>query len=169
MNKLHIMDGERVEATLDLVASRDDHPVRTDNLVLTNHRLIHVRSNGHRNQTFFISIQDITAVDILSERSLGFVGYAWGALALTVAVVVWQAWDNAIGSAIAGLVLAGMGVYIVVDRLRSPSRIYARFRAGDTELKYSVSGPTAITDIYEFVNKLFLRKGAARSRTFSPR
>jgi hypothetical protein len=66
-------------------------------------------------------------------------------------------------------VLAGMGVYLVVDRLRSPSRVQARFRAGDIEFKYNVNGPTAVDDTYEFVNKLFLRKDDSRSRTFSPR
>ncbi len=164
-----MMDGERVDATLDLVDSRDGDPDRADNLVLTELRLIHVSSNGHRMQTFFVSIQDITAIDVLSQRSLGLIGYVWGALALVVALAVWQAWDNPVGSAIAGLALAAMGVYLVVDRLRSPSRVQARFRASDTEFTYNVNGPTAIEDTYEFVNKLFLRKEHFRSRTFSPR
>ena len=164
-----MMDGERVDATLDLVDSRDGDPERTDSLVLTDRRLIHVSFNGQRNETLFVSIQDITAIDVMSERSLGLAGYVWGALALLVAVAVWQVWDNAVGSAIAGLVLAAMGVYLVVDRLRSPSRVHARFRTGDTEFKYGVNGPTAVTDTYEFVNKLFLRKNGARSTTFSPR
>ena len=168
-DEMVMIDGERVDATLDLLDSRDGDLDRADNLVLTECRLIHVSSNGHRMQTFFVSIQDITAIDVLSQRSLGLIGYIWGALALIVAVAVWQAWDNPVGSAIAGLVLAGMGMYLVVDRLRSPSRVQARFRAGDTEFKYNVNGPTAVEDTYEFVNKLFSRKDHFRSRTFSPR
>lgn len=164
-----MMDGERIDATLDLVDSRDGDPERTENLVLTDRRLIHVSFNGKRNETLFVSIQDITAIDVLSEKSLGLMGYIWGALALLVAVLVWQAWDNAVGSAIAGLVLAGMGVYLVVDRMRSPSRVHARFRTGDTEFTYGVNGPTAVPDTYEFVNKLFMRKNGDGPRTFSPR
>lgn len=168
-DEMVMMDGERVDATLDLLDSRDGDLDRADNLILTECRLIHVSSNGHRMQTFFVSIQDITAIDVLSQRSLGLIGYIWGTLALIVAVAVWQAWDNPVGSAIAGLVLAGMGVYLVVDRLRSPSRVQASFRAGDTAFTYNVNGPTAVEDTYEFVNKLFVRKDHSRSRTFSPR
>ena len=59
-SELVMMDGERVDATLDLMDSRDGDPDRTDSLVLTDRRLIHVSFNGQRSETLFVSIEDIT-------------------------------------------------------------------------------------------------------------
>ena len=173
---LTLIDEERIDTALDL---RDGlgggEEDGTDDLFLTDRRLVHLNANGRRRRASFVSIQDITAIDISSERGYGIAAFMWGALALIVAVIVWRVWEHPVGSALAGLAVAGMGAYLVIDRLMSPPKVRAIFRAGNAELHFDIDSPSAARDIHDFVNRLFLLKdeeaarAARRPRTFSPR
>ena len=176
MKGLTLMDEERIDTALDLRDGiRGGEADGTDDLLLTDRRLVHLNANGRRRRASFVSIQDITAIDISSERKYGIGAFLWGALALFVAVMVWRVWEHPVGSALAGLAVAGMGAYLVIDRLMSPSNVRAIFRAGNAELHFNIDSPSAARNIYGFVNRLFQLKdeaaasSARRPRTFSPR
>jgi hypothetical protein len=173
---LTLLDEERIDTALDLRDGlRGGEADGTGDLFLTDRRLVHLAADGQRRRASFVSIQDITAIDINSERGYGLAAFLWGALALFVAVTVWRVWEHPVGSALAGLAVAGMGIYLVVDRLMSPPRVRAIFRTGNTELRFDIDSPIAARDIHDFVNRLFQLKDEAASRTarvprnFSPR
>ena len=176
LGEFALMDGERVDFTLHLRDGVADADAKgTDDLMLTDRRLIHLNVNGRSRRASFVSIQDITAIDISSERAGGLAGYLWGGLALFVAVMVWRVWDHPVGSVVAAVSVAGMGIYLVLDRLLSPSGVRASFRAGTAVLQLSIRSPKAAGDIHGFVNRLFQLKdeggdrASRRPRTFSLR
>jgi hypothetical protein len=173
---LTLLDKERIDTTLDLRDGlRGGEADGTADLFLTDRRLVHLAADGRRRRASFVSIQDITAIDINSERGYGLAAFLWGALALFVAVTLWRVWEHPVGSALAGLAVAGMGAYLVIDRLMSPPKVRAIFRTGNGELRFDIDSPSAARDIHGFVNRLFQLKdeAAARTargaRTFSPR
>ncbi len=169
-----LMDGERIDSKLGL---RDGlaEPGDGSYMMLTDRRLIHLNGDGRRGGVSFVALQDVTAIDVLSERESNRAGYLWGAVALVVAVLLWRTWDQPVWSAISGLAVAAMGVYLVVDRRLSPPGVQAIFQAGSAVLRFKSRRADAAADIYRFVNRLFQLKdegaerGPRRPRTFAPR
>ena len=154
-----MMDGERIVATLNL---RDGPGDGTDAIMLTDKRLIHLVEKGRNREAALVSLQDVSAVEINSERRGGYSGFIWGALALVAALLVWRVWDNPALSFLAALGVALMGVYLVVDQLLSPNTLRAVFRAGSHQLELSVDNAHESGDVYAFANRLFELKGEGR-------
>ena len=170
--EIALMEGERIDARLELrdgLAEPDDGTY----MVLTDRRLIHMHGDGRRGGVSFVALQDVTAIDVRSERETGLGGYVWGTLALIVAVLLWRTWEEPLWSAVAGLAVAAMGVYLVVDRRLTPPGVLAVFRAGSDVLRFKSNRADAAPDIYGFVNRLFQLKDeggeGGRPRRFAPR
>jgi hypothetical protein len=171
-----LMDGERIEASLNLGDGRPDLSSRdTDALLLTDRRIIHLHAKSPGRKAVFASLQDINAAEIRTESN-GYSGYVWGGLAFVVAALLWQVWDQPLVSPLAAAAVAMMGVYLIVDHKLSPPRMRATFQAGSATLECEVND-RASEEIYPFVNRLFHLKeerdgradAAPARRGFSPR
>jgi len=167
-----LMDGERLDSKLELrdgMAEPDDGSY----MMLTDRRLIQLNGDGRRGGVSFVALEDVTAIDVQSEQESNRAGYLWGAVALIVALLLWRTWDQPLWSALAGLAVAAMGVYLIVDRRTSPPGALATFQAGSAVLRFKSRRADAAADMYRFVNRLFQLKGEAgergRPRKFSPR
>ncbi len=165
-----LIDGERVDSSVYLGSSGTD---RFDRLVLTDMRLIRLGVKGTARSASFISIKDIAAVDVTNTRRRSVSGLAWGAVSLFVAVMVWRIWDHPLFSAVAAAVIAGMGVYLLVDRLWGYDKVRAVFSTESEEIRIAIDGADSAVEgrINAMANRLFeLRDGTpATARRFAPR
>jgi hypothetical protein len=167
-----LIDGERIDSAINLGDRLKDDPAGyREAVLLTDQRVIHLNANGRRRKAVFVSLRDIDAVEIVTERLGGYGALVWGGLAFFIAIALWRVWDNPWGSALAALAVASMGVYLIVDRFTSPDTIQATFRAGSSQIQCSLKGDRASMDIYAFVNRLHqLRAEGGRNGTrFPPR
>lgn len=165
------LDGEQIESTISLNGARAKE--RSDTLVLTDRRLIHLGEAGRSRTASFVSIADVTSVEVTSTRRRSLVGLAWAAAALLVATAVWSMWDNRILSALAAAALAGMGVYLAVDRLWGHDSVQATFRSAQEQIGISIedAGGEAGAQIDTLTTRLFELKDASETvaRKFAPR
>ncbi len=171
-----LIEGEQIDTALDLrngaAVDSGDSP---EMILLTDRRVIHLAKSGRRRKAVFMSIKDIDAIEIDSEREGGYGALVWGALAVIVAVMLWRVWEQPFWSPIVAVAVALMGAYLVFDRLTSSVAMQATFRAGSSEMQCGLRGPQASQDIYALINRLSQLQdergnGAPWGRTpFSPR
>ena len=168
---ISLIEGEQVDSTISLNGVRGKE--RSDTLVLTDRRLIHVGAAGRSRTASFVSIDDVTSVEVTSTRRRSLTGLAWAAAALLIATVVWSMWDHAIFSPLAGAVLAGMGIYLAVDRLWGHDSVQATFRSAQEQIGISIddAGGEAGAQIDTLTTRLFELKDASEpgARKFAPR
>ena len=168
---ISLIEGERVDSTLNLngVLGRD----RSDTLVLTDRRLIHVGAAGRSRTASFVAINDVTSVEVTNTRRRSLGGLAWAAAALLIAAIVWSIWDHQVFSPLAAAILAGMGIYLGADRLWGHDSVRATFRSAQEEIGISIedAGGEADTQINTLANRLFELKDAVKPglRKFAPR
>ena len=171
IGEISLIDGEQVDSTISLNGLRGRE--RSDTLVLTDRRLIHVGAAGRSRTASFVSIGDVTSVEVTSTRRRSLMGLAWAAAALLVAAAVWSMWDHAILSSLAGAVLAGMGIYLAVDRLWGHDSVQATFRSAQEQIGISIedAGGEAGARIDTLTTRLFELKDASEpgARKFAPR
>ncbi len=170
LDGIALLDGERVRSTLNLEDGADG-PKATGSevLLLTNRRVIQLAAEGRSSNTAFLSLQDVEAVDITTQRVGGWGAYVWGGLALVVALMVWISWDNVVGSVLVAVTVSLMGIWLVIDRVTTPGSLQATFRSGATEIRCGINGNTTPEDAQKFVNELFELKDTGQTRTFIPR
>ena len=168
---ISLIEGERVDSTISLNGTRGRDG--SDTLVLTDRRLIHVGSAGRSRTASFLSLADVTAVEVTSTRRRSLLGLAWAAAALLIAFAVWSMWDHQVFSALAAAVLAGMGIYLAVDRLWGYDSVRANFRSTQEQIGISVkdAGGEASAQIDSLTARIFEMKDAAGPgvRKFAPR
>ena len=158
IHEITLMDEERIEASLNLSdGRRDAPPADTELVLLTGRRIIHLAAKGGRRKAVFASIQDVDSAEVTRE-STGYGGYVWGVVAFFVAVMLWQVGDHPLGSPLAALAVALMGVYLIIDHRLSPRTMRARFTTGSTTVECGVEGAQAAQEIYGLVNRLFQLK-----------
>ena len=171
IGEISLIDGEQVDSTVSLNGTRGKE--RSDTLVLTDRRLIHVGAAGRSRTASFVSIDDVTSVEVTSTRRRSLTGLAWAAAALLVATVVWSMFDHAIFSPLASAVLGGMGVYLAVDRLWGHDSVQATFRSAQEQIGISLddTGGEAGAQIDTLTARLFELKDASApgGRKFAPR
>ncbi len=169
---LSLLDGEQVDRGLNTTPGADRAKEENPDMVLlTNRRVIHLKTNGRGRKAVFVSLQDIDSVELLAKRQTrGAV--VWGGLSFLVAVMLWQVWDHPWASALAALAVMLIGVYLVVDRLSMPGRVRISFSAGSSNLECEV-GADGSGDNIMFINRLFDLKsqqlGDNGRRRFAPR
>ena len=168
---ISLLEGERVDSTISLNGARGRD--RLDTLVLTDRRLIHVGAAGRSRTASFVSINDVTSVEVTSTRHRSLGGLVWAAAALLVAAAAWSMWDHQIFSPLAAAVLAGMGIYLAVDRLWGHDSVQATFRAAQEQIGISIedAGGEAGAQIDTLTTRLFELKNASEPgvRKFAPR
>ena len=170
-----LIDGERVDTALNLREGQEGEDAAAPNVVLlTDRRVIHLNVNGRTRKAVFASLQDVEAVEIAGERR-GYGGFIWAGMAFVVAIMLWRVWDHPVGSFLAAVAVAMMGVYLIVDHLLTPGVTSATFKAGSSQLRFGIDGPQASAEVYAFVNRLFELKGSGNAhdafgrRRFTPR
>ena len=153
---LVLMDGERIESSLN--PNRDGAGGRGA-LLLTNRRLIQVGAASRRRSMSFVAVGDVDSAEVTTERRR-YGGYVWGALSLFVAVMLRTIWEHPIGSVVGPIIVILMGVYLVIDQVRSPGSLVAHFKAGSSVVSVRLDGDTPPDGLSAFVNRLFeLKEG----------
>lgn len=161
-----LLDGETIEATLEL----DDEEGGTSNevILLTDRRVMNLNGNPKSLKAAFASIRDVEVVDIAIERE-GIGAFVWAGLAFFVAIMLWKVIDHPLGSAAAGLVVAAMGVYLIVDHIMTPGRPVVTFKTGTSEFRADLKSERAVSEVYPFINRLFqLKDDSGPTRYSSP-
>ena len=170
-DSISLIEGERVDSTISLDGMRGKD--RSATLVLTDRRLIHIGANGRSRTASYVSIADVTSVEVMNKRRRSLAGLAWAAAALLVAAAVWSILDHAVFSPIAGIVLAAMGTYLAVDRLLGYDSVRATFRSTQEQIGISVedAGGEASAQIDTLTARLFEMKNSVGPgvRKFAPR
>ena len=151
---LTLMSDERVDSAFDLERGlAADGQDASEVILLTNKRVIHLNGHGERRRAVLVSLRNVDAVEITTERE-GFGAFVWAGLAFVAAALVWVVWDSSLAP-IGALVVAAMGVYLIVDRTLSPGNAYAVFSTGSSQLRFGIGSSLPSKDIYDFVNRLF--------------
>ena len=168
---ISLIEGERVDSTVSLDGLRGKD--RSAMLVLTDRRLIHIGAAGRSRTTSFVSVSDVISVEVTNTRRRSLAGIAWAAAALLVAAAVWPILDHAIFSPIAGAILAGMGIYLAVDRLLGYDSVLGTFRSAQEQIVISIedAGGETNAQIHTLATRLFEMKDKAglSARKFAPR
>ncbi|MDA0769814.1 MAG: hypothetical protein O2821_06275 [Chloroflexi bacterium] len=150
---LSLLDGERVEMSLDLTEGSPeslDHDV----LLLTDRRLMHLNGGPKNRKASMASVQDILITEMMTENE-GISAFIWAGLAFFVGLMLWRVVDHPMGSAAAGIVLALMGIYLIYDRLTSPGKNMLVFKAGVGDMKVEVRNEGATSELNGLILRLF--------------
>ncbi len=163
--ELALMPGERVDSVFDLENGLvEDGSELSEVLLLTSRRVVHLRGKGGQRRAVFLPLRNVDAVEVTNQPE-GYGAFVWAGLALIVAILVWQVWDHGLAP-LAALVVLGMGVYLVVDRLVFPGNAYAVVNSGSSQLRLDLTSEGASRDIYDLSNRVFeLQEQGVNGRT----
>ncbi len=170
---VQLIEGEHVDSYLTLADSSGDNE-SPEVLLLTDSRVIHLNGTGKRRTAVFASVDDISTVEISSERA-GLGVYVWSGLSFIVALLLWRVINNPIGSVASAIIVALMGVYLIADHLMSAGTSVATFKTSASQFKVVLKGEGgSYENVYLFINRLFLMKqngsnGAQDPGRFAPR
>lgn len=168
-----LMEGEHIESALALDSNGgQDSSGNPEVVLLTDRRIIHVRSNGRSRKTVFASVQDVDLVELKLHREIS--GYIWGAVAILVAIILSQVINNTVGSVAAGVIVGLMGLYLIVDQLTMSGNMVAVFRVGSSQFKLNLQSEQVSAELRAFIDRLFQLKyengtGPSKPRSFAPR
>lgn len=158
---IRLIEGERIDSALDL-SGGDGSPDGPSVLLLTDTRVMHLRGRGKGHKALFASVQDVTAVEIVTQ-SEGRGAYVWAALAFVLAFLLLLVLDNLVFRYLGAAAAALMGIYLVVDRLTTPGKARVIFKIGASELRCDLDSEYAPTEVHTFINRLFQLKAGAGS------
>ena len=138
-------------------ASEDD--VSGTFLLLTDKRVIYVSGEGKRRRAMYASLRDVQAVEI-GYHARGSSAYVWAGLAFLAAFFLFFVIENTLGRIVGPVVVAGMGVYLIVDNLLTPNRQFVVFRAAGGQLLVDLDGDGVTEAVNDFIARLFHLKEA---------
>jgi hypothetical protein len=169
-----LMEGERVVSALSSMSDGRGPDVTDSIVLLTNSRVIHLPGSDSRRGTAFAAIDDIDAVEIVTEGQ-GKGGYVWAALAFLVATLLYFVIDSLPYRIVGTILTALMGVYLIGDQLTRGGTSALLFKAGQADLRCDLDGDGTSEEVLTFINGLFRLKsrngppGVSRSDRFAPR
>ena len=179
------LDGERVETALDLLREPEDpqggdagaEPRRrlrkrkrsssnanTNLLVLTDRRIIHLVDNPRERESVFVSLSDVSAVRVESQRPGRAAGFVWGGISILAAALLWAVWDRPVLDAVAAGVVALMGLYIVWDYITAPHAVQMIISAGSSQMAMGVHESISTQRMNGFANSVFEAKSNVHYR-----
>ena len=154
LGDLTLMPEERVVSVFDVARGvTDGGREPSESLLLTSRRIIHVKGKGGRRRVVFLPLRNIDAIEIM-RQPLGYGTFVWAALAVVVAVLVWQVWEHGLAP-LASLIVIGMGGYLVVDRLLALQNLYVVVTSGSAQLRLELRSKDASQDIHGFTTRVF--------------
>ena len=155
---LELLEGEGVEQIIRLGdASQDDASGTL--LMLTDKRVIYLSGQGKRRRAMHASVRDVQAVEV-GYHARGTSAYVWAGLAFLAAFFLFFVIENTLGRIAGPVVVAGLGVYLVVDNLLTPNRQFVVFRAAGGQLLVDLTGDDQTDSVNEFIARLFQLKEA---------
>ena len=162
---LDLLDGENVEQVIRLGDASDEDASGTL-LLLTDKRVIYLSGEGKRRRAMYASLRDVQAVEI-GYHARGSSAYVWAGLAFLAAFFLFFVIENTLGRIVGPVVVAGMGVYLIVDNLLTPNRQFVVFRAAGGQLLVDLDGNGVTEAVNEFIARLFqLKEGRPQPPEF---
>ena len=169
--QLDLMDGEKIEKSISARSLRGRNPgSSTDSLLLTNYRIIHVAGGGGYD-VVMASVEDIDTVEFV-EMTEGYGAFLWAGLSVVLSVALYGILENQIAQVIVPLMVLGMGIYLVVNRVFFSGGPAALFRTGGSAIAWSFRTSDESDDIREFINEMYRLKSLRNSEapgSFAPR
>ena len=170
--RLDLMDGEKIEKSISAMSQRGRNSGRSsDSLLLTNYRVIHVAGASGGTDVVMASVNDIDTVEFV-EMTEGYGAFLWAGLSVVLSVALYGILENQIARVIVPLMVLGMGVYLVVNRIFFTGGPAALFRTGGSEIAWPFRTPSESDEIRDFINELYRLKsaqGAESAGPFAPR
>ncbi len=170
--KLELMDGEKIERSISARSQRGRNSGRgTDSLLLTNYRVIHVAGTGSGTDVVMASVEDIDTVEFV-EMTEGYGAFLWAGLSVVLSVALYGILENQIAQVIVPLLVLGMGVYLVVNRIFFSGGPAALFRTGGSAIAWSFRTADESDEIRDLINELYRLKSlrnAEGQASFAPR
>ena len=156
---LDLLDGEDIEQVVRLGDASDEDASGTL-LLLTDKRVIYLSGEGKRRRAMYASVRDVQAVEI-GYHARGSSAYVWAGLAFLAAFFLFFVIENTLGRVAGPVLVAGMGVYLIVDNLLTPNKQFVVFRAAGGQLLVDLDGDGATEAVDEFITRLFqLKEGS---------
>ena len=170
--QLELMDGEKIEKSISARSQRGRNSGRsTDSLLLTNYRVIHVGGSSGGTDVVMASVEDIDTVEFV-EMTEGYGAFLWAGLSVVLSVALYGILENQIAQVIVPLMVLGMGVYLVVNRIFFSGGPAALFRTGGSAIAWSFRTADESAEIRDFINELYRLKSGRSAETpgtFAPR
>lgn len=162
---LNLLDDEALERVIRLDDASDEDASGTL-LLLTDKRVIYLSGEGKRRRAMYASVRDVQAVEI-GYHARGSSAYVWAGLAFLAAFFLFFVIENTLGRIVGPVVVAGMGVYLIVDNLLTPNRQFVVFRAAGSQLLVDLDGDGVTEAVNEFIARLFqLKEAPSREPAF---
>lgn len=168
--RLDLLDGEKIEKSISTESRRGRSP-GTDSLLLTNYRIIRVSGAGGGTDVVMASVEDIDTVEFV-EMTEGYGAFLWAGLSVVLSVALYGILDNAIAQVVVPIMVLGMGVYLVVNRVFFTGGPAALFRTGASEIAWPYRTSDESNEIRDFINDLYRLKSVRTGETpesFAPR
>ena len=163
---LDLLEGENVERAIRL----DDAPEENASgtlLLLTDKRVIYLSGEGKRRRAMYASLRDVQAVEI-GYHARGSSAYVWAGLAFLAAFFLFFVIENTLGRIAGPVVVAGLGVYLIVDNLLTPNKQFVVFRAAGCQLLVDLDGDGVTEAVNDFIARLFqLKEGRPQPPEFA--
>ena len=170
--QLELMDGEKIEKSISARTQRGRSSGRSsDSLLLTNYRIIHVAGAGGGTDVVMALVDDIDTVEFV-EVTEGYGAFLWAGLSVVLSVALYGILENQIAQLIVPLMVLGMGVYLVVNRIFFSGGPAALFRTGGSAIAWPFRTASESDDIRDFINELYRQKSlrnVAATGPFAPR
>lgn len=169
---LDLMDGERIEKSI-IAGGRSGGSSRTrgESLVLTNSRIVLITGAGSGREVVMASVNDVDAVEFI-EMTEGYGAFVWAVLSVILSFALYNILENEIARVLVPLMVLGMGVYLVVNRIFFTGGPAAVFRAGGSAITWSFKSRNESQEIRDFIDGLYRMKSAQRPDNgwpFAPR
>ena len=154
-NNIVMRDGETIDSILDLNKPTNNMSSDKTNVVLlTNARVIHLVQDGSKTSTNFAVLESIDGVEVASEGK-SYTHYVWGALSIIAAFTIWRIWQDSIASLISSALVLLMGSYLVFDHMTNSRTKHLIFKTRSFQFQCNLQYKKSDTDVYQFIDRFF--------------
>ncbi len=162
-----LIEGEHVDMAVGSNGEDSRRSWRTrDVLLLTNRRVIQI-GGGHSAKAALIG--DIESVEIVPSRE-GYSAFAWAGVSVVLSLVLYSMIDHSLGKIAAPLIVLGMGIYLIVNRMIDSGQSAVVFRTAGSEIEWHFDAKRDVGEVRQLVNRLFCAKLESKTtRWFAPR
>ncbi len=171
-NGLDLMDGERIDRSISAAPqSGRSSSSGDDSLLLTNSRIIRISGTGGGTEVVMASVDDVDSVEFIMINE-GYGAFIWAGLSVILSIALFSILENQITRVIVPLMVLGMGVFLIVNRLFNSGGPAAVFRFGGSAITWPFESEDESLEIRDFISGLYRMKSARRPETgwpFAPR
>ena len=169
---LDLFDGETIDRSISSTSQGGrSSGEREESLLLTNSRIIHIYGAGRGTETVMASVDDVDSVQFV-DMTEGYGAFVWAGLSVILSIALYGILENQIARVLVPLMVLGMGVYLIVNRLFFSGGPAAVFRSGGSAITWPFRTEDESHEIRDFIKGLYRMKSARRPETswpFAPR